>query len=221
MKRCRSALALMFGVVFAMGAQAVAVGYNPRTGDIWLDTELNEINRYGRDYGDYFIDDVVLSFGPPRSVVYELYYQRLWQPADIYYACALAYLLQRPCLEVVGVYELDPGQGWGVIAQRLGIKPGSEAFHRLKGRVGASSGKFKVYDQDRNGKSKSAQATSAESGNSKASSASEGPPASSGKDNDSHGNSEKAKDNGHGNDEGQGNGNGHGQEKNNNGKDGK
>ena len=34
------------------------------------------------------------------------------------------------------IYERDHGQGWGVIAQRLGIKPGSAAFHALKGGVG-------------------------------------------------------------------------------------
>ena len=30
------------------------------------------------------------------------------------------------------VYERDHGQGWGNIAKRMGIKPGSAEFHRLK-----------------------------------------------------------------------------------------
>jgi hypothetical protein len=40
-------------------------------------------------------------------------------------------------------YEQNRGQGWGVIAQRMGIKPGSPAFHALKGNVGRSHGKLK------------------------------------------------------------------------------
>jgi hypothetical protein len=33
---------------------------------------------------------------------------------------------------VVDQWQQDHGQGWGVLAQRLGIKPGSAEFHRLK-----------------------------------------------------------------------------------------
>jgi hypothetical protein len=32
----------------------------------------------------------------------------------------------------VDTYKRNKGKGWGVIAQRLGIKPGSAEFHRLK-----------------------------------------------------------------------------------------
>ena len=39
------------------------------TGDIWVDTHLTDINRYGRVDRDYFIDDVVSSFGAPRYFV--------------------------------------------------------------------------------------------------------------------------------------------------------
>jgi hypothetical protein len=34
--------------------------------------------------------------------------------------------------KTVDQWERDHGQGWGVMAQRLGIKPGSAEFHRLK-----------------------------------------------------------------------------------------
>jgi hypothetical protein len=33
---------------------------------------------------------------------------------------------------VVDQWQQDHGQGWGVLAKRLGIKPGSPEFHRLK-----------------------------------------------------------------------------------------
>jgi hypothetical protein len=75
--------------------------------------------------------------------VRQYYYDRHWAPGDIYFACAIAYQLGRPCLEIINIYERDHGQGWGVIAKRLGIKPGSPAFHALKGHVGKGHGKMK------------------------------------------------------------------------------
>src|SRR3546814_19499812 len=46
--------------------------------------------------------------------------------------CAIAHALGIPCIDVVHEYDRHPGQGWGVVAKRLGIKPGSAAFHALK-----------------------------------------------------------------------------------------
>ena len=71
-------------------------------------------------------------YGAPRSLVDELLDRRRWAPGDVYYACALARSLGRPCLDVVREYDRHPGQGWGAVAQRMGIKPGSPAFHALK-----------------------------------------------------------------------------------------
>ena len=113
-------------------AQDFTVGWNPRSGDVWVDTWLGDINRYGSRYRDPFIDELVRYHGAPRPLVLDLLDQRHWAPGDVYYACAMASLIGRPCRYVVDLYEADRGQGWGVIAQRLGIKPGSPEFHRLK-----------------------------------------------------------------------------------------
>jgi hypothetical protein len=129
-------IALVAGLAFATSASAITIGYRPRTGDIWIDTHLTDINRYARIDRDYFIDDVVSSFGAPRYFVRDLLVTRQWEPADVYYACALAHRLNRPCVDIVRDYGDDRGQGWGVIAQRMGIKPGSAEFHALKGDLG-------------------------------------------------------------------------------------
>jgi hypothetical protein len=50
----------------------------------------------------------------------------------VYYACAIASVLGRPCRYVAQEWERDHGKGWGALAQRLGIAPGSAEFHRLK-----------------------------------------------------------------------------------------
>ena len=41
--------------------------------------------------------------------------------------------------------ERNRGQGWGVIAQRMGIKPGSAEFHALKGHLGKSKARYESH----------------------------------------------------------------------------
>ena len=131
-----SALALMLAfTAFTAGtaaAQDFSVGWHPRSGDVWVDTWLGDMNRYGARYPEPFIDEMVRYHNAPRSLVVDLLQTRHWAPGDVYYACALASVLGRPCRYVVDQYEANRGQGWGVVAQRLGIKPGSSEFHRLK-----------------------------------------------------------------------------------------
>lgn len=137
---------LALSLAFSAGAQAMddfVFGFSPRTGDTFVDTQLGDINVFARGNRDGFIDDVVVSFGAPRYLVQDYYVNRRWAPGDIYYACALARQLGRPCAEILDIYERDHGQGWGAIAKRMGIKPGSPAFHALKGRVGQGHGKLK------------------------------------------------------------------------------
>lgn len=117
---------------FAGTAQAQTIGYNIRTGDVWVDSRLGEINDYGTRYRDPFVSELSNNYGAPRSYITELLTVRRWAPADVYYACAIAHALNRPCQEIVREYDRNPGQGWGAMAQRMGIKPGSPAFHALK-----------------------------------------------------------------------------------------
>ncbi|WP_242108957.1 hypothetical protein [Luteimonas aquatica] len=134
-------LALVLGLGLAGAAQAQTVGYNLRTGDVWVDNRLGEINDYGTRYRGPFVDEVSGHYGAPRSLVEDLLGRRGWAPGDVYYACAIARALGLPCLDIVNEYERDPGQGWGAIAKRHGIKPGSSAFHALK------NGAVRTYDR--------------------------------------------------------------------------
>lgn len=113
-------------------AQDVAAGWNPRSGDVWVDAWLGDINRYGARYREPFVDEMVRYYGAPRELIGDLLNERRWTPGDVYYACAIAQVLGRPCRYVVDEWDRDHADGWGAIAQRLGIKPGSTEFHRLK-----------------------------------------------------------------------------------------
>jgi hypothetical protein len=165
--------AVLLACAFATGAQAQVVGYNFRSGDVWVDTQLGYISDYGRQDRNYFVDDLVNSYGAPRYLVNDLLDKRHWDPGDVYYAAALAYTARRPLGDVTREYENSKGQGWGVVAQRMGIKPGSAEFHALKGQMGKSKGR---YDAHGNGHGKPADA---------------GAPGNSGK---AHGNSGKGHD---------------------------
>jgi hypothetical protein len=112
-------------------AQDFTFGWNPRSGDVWMDVWLGDMNRYGSRYRDPFVDELVRYHAAPRDLVVDLLARR-WAPGDIYFACALARLAGRPCRYVVELWERDHAKGWGAMAKRLGIKPGSPQFHQLK-----------------------------------------------------------------------------------------
>ena len=54
------------------------------------------------------------------------------RPADAYMVLRLGEMSQHPTDYVIKQYRSGKGQGWGVLAKGLGIKPGSREFHALK-----------------------------------------------------------------------------------------
>ncbi len=124
--------AVLAASIGSASAQTFSLNWNPRSGDVWVDTWLGDMNRYGTRYRDPFIDEMVRYHGAPRDLVTDLLITRRWAPGDVYYACTIAQIIGRPCRYVVDEWERNHGQGWGVVAKRLGIKPGSAEFHRLK-----------------------------------------------------------------------------------------
>ncbi|QDH71130.1 hypothetical protein [Marilutibacter alkalisoli] len=122
-------LAMLPGIA---AAQDFTFGWNPRSGDVWVDNWLDDMNRYGSRYREPFVDEMVRYHGAPRDLVSELLGTRRWAPGDVYMACTIASIIGRPCRYVADIWERDHGRGWGVVAKDLGIKPGSPEFHRLK-----------------------------------------------------------------------------------------
>ena len=54
-------------------------------------------------------------------------------PSDAYIALRLGEMSGRSIDYVTDRYEKHKGNGWGALAKELGIKPGSDEFHALKG----------------------------------------------------------------------------------------
>jgi len=199
-------------------AQDFTFGWNPRSGDVWMDSWLGDMNRYGQRYRDPFVDEMVRYHGAPRDLVVDLLGPRRWAPGDVWMACNIASIIGRPCRYVVDVYERDHGNGWGNIAKQMGIKPGSPEFHRLKNGfvpvydrwsrpIVLDADLQRVYPNHGKGKAKSTggNATHGNSGH-----------GNSGQGNSDHGNSghgNAAKQQGGGNSKGGGNGKGKGKGK--------
>ena len=175
-------LTLLFVATPAV-ADEYAFGFNPRSGDAWIDAQLGDVNVFARGNLDGYVDEVVVSTGAPRYYVREMVVDRGWAPGDVYYACLIARQLGRPCAFVADAYEREMrgrGRGWGALAQELGIRPGSAEFHALKGGVGQGNGRMKGRG---------------------------GPPS---RGNDSRGNDRGGNERSHGNDRGNDRGNGNG-----------
>lgn len=116
-----------------------AYEFSPRTGDAALDTLLLALNVLYRDDRIAYVEDIVYSTGAPRGYVENLIVQQHYPPADVYLMAQTASLTGRPIEYIQQEFDANRGQGWGVVAQRLGIKPGSADFHRLKTGAGTWS----------------------------------------------------------------------------------
>ena len=135
MQRVFRTIALVAALAAAAGsaaAQDFVFGWNPRSGDVWVDQRLGDINQYGTRYREPFIDEVTRYYGAPRDLVSDL----LDSPALGAGRRVLRLLDRADHRPPVPLrrrrMESRPRPRLGRMAKRLGIKPGSAEFHRLK-----------------------------------------------------------------------------------------
>ncbi len=96
-----------------------------------LDDFLSSLNVQARADLSGFAARVSAQFGVPEIQVRTVI-NTVREPADAFMVYQLGQMTRRPPETVVEVYQANRGKGWGVIAKRLGIKPGSAEFHALK-----------------------------------------------------------------------------------------
>lgn len=96
-----------------------------------LDTFLDNINVQAAGDRHGAVAGVGSHFGVPYSDV-ELLMGTAGSLADAFMVLQLGRWTGLSRDRIMGVYESRKGQGWGVIAKELGIKPGSAEFHALK-----------------------------------------------------------------------------------------
>jgi len=96
-----------------------------------LDGFLGEINVSAKSDLGGFRADLSATFGVSSGEVDGLF-KIFTSPADVYITLRIGEVADVKIARVVDQYRSNKGQGWGVIAKNLGIKPGSADFHALK-----------------------------------------------------------------------------------------
>ncbi|MFN3535407.1 MAG: hypothetical protein ACK4WB_08465, partial [Desulfatiglandales bacterium] len=104
----------------------------PEMGDPELDQRLAMINERGNQDQKMFVEGICRHFGVDSQMVGDLLGKGL-SPADVYMSLLLSKTLKQDVQKVLDLYNVNRGKSWGVIAQEMGIKPGSKEFHALKG----------------------------------------------------------------------------------------
>lgn len=96
-----------------------------------LDLYLSDLNVSARaDFGD-FRAQVGAHFGVSDRDL-DLVFQAVAEPGDAVICLWLGQRSHQPYDVVVREYRARKGEGWGALAQSLGIKPGSPEFKALK-----------------------------------------------------------------------------------------
>ena len=126
----RTVTALIFGLALIVPA-SMAGG---------LESFLQELDvKASADLGA-FKADLSITFGVSQPKVDGLF-ELMTKPGDVYMILRIGEVAKQPVEQVVAEHEKNKGQGWGVIAKNLGIKPGSSEFHALKeNRLSSHSG---------------------------------------------------------------------------------
>jgi hypothetical protein len=117
-----------------------------------LENFLNDVElRASADLGS-FKADLSLTFGISEKRIAGIF-EVVSKPSDVYMCLRVGEVANQPIDRVVEEYKQQKGQGWGVIAKNLGIKPGSDEFHALKsGRLPVHGGSDSSKKKDKGGK---------------------------------------------------------------------
>jgi hypothetical protein len=92
------------------------------------------------DFG-MFKSDISVNYNITEKKIDYLSVEIGMNAGDIYMTVELAKITHKSVDQVVEVYKIHKGKGWGVIAKDLGIKPGSPEFHVLKGNAKSKGNK--------------------------------------------------------------------------------
>jgi hypothetical protein len=92
---------------------------------------LSELNAQAQEDLNNYSEKLGNQFGIPLLQVQDII-NIVENPADAFMVLQLGQMANKQPERVLETYKNNQGKGWGVIAQELGIKPGSDEFHALK-----------------------------------------------------------------------------------------
>lgn len=149
MKKLLTAMTCLIFLALLVQGAASAQERTARTGDRKFDTQLNKLRDEAKADPDGFLRRLSERHGVPEQEIREAKERHGLDEADIYMATALAGRAHRKVGDVAAEYKQNEGQGWGVMAQRMGIKPGSAAFKAMKADAKAHTSHMKTMAKNR------------------------------------------------------------------------
>ena len=170
-KRIIPILAYLVCVLF-VATSGMATSSLFDTGDKDLDGNLERLNLEAKADLEDFSQNISAQFDVERANIDAAMRIDKMEPAEVYIALELALISGKPLETVIIIHKDNMGKGWGVVAQALGIKPGSEDFKQLKASVSKKSEKSVSKKSDKKEQKTSVEAnkgnnTSKEKGNNK------------------------------------------------------
>lgn len=120
---------------------------------MFAQTDYLQFSRNIRNYSDRYADDQVIvlyenHYDVPRNTLLQLFGGFDYNWGNVVLGLEISNFLGVPVGDLLGIYRDHPrGNGWGVIAKRYGIKPGSAEFHRMKAMMSQKNRYWRdVYD---------------------------------------------------------------------------
>lgn len=114
-----------------------------RTGSAELDMNLSIINTNAKSDFVGFRTQIRSEYNVSDSKFEYMSVKLGMRPADIYFALEIGKYSHKPIDDILVIYQKDKGRGWGEIAKKCGIKPGSAEFHSMKSNAGNKAEKSK------------------------------------------------------------------------------
>lgn len=112
---------------------------------MFAQSDYQQFSRIIGSYADRYADDEVIvlyenHYGVPRNTLVQLFGGFDFNWGNVALGLEISNFLDVPVRDLIGIYQDNlSGNGWGVIAQRYGIKPGSAEFHRMKAMMSNKS----------------------------------------------------------------------------------
>ncbi|MCX8159727.1 MAG: hypothetical protein N3G18_02195 [Candidatus Saccharicenans sp.] len=138
---------LFFFLMIQINLRAQEEG--PKTGDKKFDAYLKRMNEEARADPEGFIRRLSERHNVPEPEIREAREKHGLDFGETYMATVLARRTNRSVSEIAGQYKHNKGQGWGVMAQRLGLKPGSPEFKQMKAEAKAQADHFMAMNKMR------------------------------------------------------------------------
>jgi len=129
--------------VLVIALNGIELGFSAKTGDAEFDMFLNDVNTTAKFDLKLFRTEISAEYKATDNTIDEGLVKLKMEPAELYLSLEMAKIMKKEPVEVMNVYSANKKEGWGVIAQKMGIKPGSREFKALKKKTQYKKDKHK------------------------------------------------------------------------------